>query len=226
MVAHDPAQLTGHHRAAHGADRAGVQVGQQGDRLLAVERPDQLVADRVHQRRQLVRGERHLDLGVAHLGHLSDQVDQQAGRQRRAGHGRVLHHDRDVDGIGHGAEVVDHALGGHGQRGTEERRHQHDHGRAHVLGGAAALRGDPGAVVAGGHDHRHPAGGVLQHGGGDLVALGLGQRELLRVVGQRAHAVDPGVDQVVEHPPQSGQVQVLVVVEDRGHDRDDAGQRG
>src|SRR6476659_3212458 len=88
-----------------------------------------------------------------------------------------------VDDVRHLLEVLDHRGPGNGERGAEERRHDHHHRRSHVLRGAAALGGDPGAVMAGGDDHREPSRDPLEERAGDRVAFGVGQRELLGVVG-------------------------------------------
>jgi endoglucanase len=225
VAADDPAQLAGDHRARHRPPGPGVQVGDQGDRLLAVERARQAVAEGADQRVNLVGGLRHLDLGVAHLGHLPDQVGQQARRQRRRRQGRVLHHDGDVDRAGHPREVLDHRGSGNAERHPEGGRHEHHHRRARVLRGAAARRGDARAVVAGRDDHRDASGDMLEQRAGDRVPLVVGQRELLGVVGEHAQPVDPGVDEVVDDTHGAVEVQALVVAEDRGHDRHHAGQR-
>jgi poly(3-hydroxybutyrate) depolymerase/peptidoglycan/LPS O-acetylase OafA/YrhL len=221
VAADDLAQLGGDHRTGHGADSAGVQIGNQRDGFLAVEPARQAVA----QRMELISGERDLDLYVGDPGDLLDQVDEQRRRQRRRRQRGVLHHDRDVDGIGHPLEVLNDLRWRHGQRRAEERRHHHHHRRAHVLGGAAALGGDPGAVVAGGDDHRQPARRVLKGHPRRGLPLSVGQRELLGVVGQHAHPVNLGVHQVVEHTYGSGQVEGLIVMENRGQDWYDPGQR-
>ena len=79
--------------------------------------------------------------------------------------------------------------------------------------------------MAGGDDHREPSRDVLQQHAGDRVAFGVSQRELLGVVGEQAQPVDPGVHQVVHDARRAAQVNGLVVVEDRRHNRHDAGQR-
>jgi len=79
--------------------------------------------------------------------------------------------------------------------------------------------------MAGGDDHREPSRDVLEEGAGDRLAFGVGQRELLGIVGQQAQPVDPRVNQVVHDPRRAAEVDTLVVVEDRRDDRHDAGQR-
>jgi hypothetical protein len=79
--------------------------------------------------------------------------------------------------------------------------------------------------MAGGNDHRQPPRDALKQRPGDLVAFGVGQRELLGVVGQQAQPVRPGVHQVVHDPRRTVQVEALIVVKDRRHHRHHAGQR-
>jgi hypothetical protein len=80
--------------------------------------------------------------------------------------------------------------------------------------------------MAGGDDHWKPARDTLEERAGNRVAFGVGQRELLGIVGEQAQPVDPGVHQVVHNARRPAQVDGLVIVEDRRHDRHDAGQRG
>jgi hypothetical protein len=70
-----------------------------------------------------------------------------------------------------------------------------------------------------------PPRDALEQHAGDRVAFGVGQRELLGVVGEQAQPVNPGVHQVVHDARGALQVNGLVVEEDRRHHRHDTGQR-
>jgi hypothetical protein len=72
-------------------------------------------------------------------------------------------------------------------------------------------------------DDRHAAGHLLQREPHDLVALLVGQQELLGEVCQDADAVDALVDHQVHDAAVAINVEVAVLVEDGGGDWQDAG---
>ena len=75
-----------------------------------------------------------------------------------------------------------------------------------------ALGGDARAEMAARHDDRHAAGDVREAQVEQRVALGVGQQELLGVVGEDADAVDALVDHAVEHAALAVEVEVAVFV--------------
>ena len=58
-----------------------------------------------------------------------------------------------------------------------------------------------------------------------LLALGVGQHELLGEIGQNADAVRTRVDHEVETAPLTVQIEFPAIVEDGGHDGKDAAVR-
>ena len=76
--------------------------------------------------------------------------------------------------------------------------------------------------MRGGDDDRHAAGDLLEREPHHLVALLVGQQELLREVRQDADAVDALVDHQVHDAPVALDVEVAIVVEDGRRDRQDA----
>ena len=73
-----------------------------------------------------------------------------------------------------------------------------------------------------GDDHRHAAGDVREAQVEQRVALGVGQQELLGVVGEDADAVDALVDHAVEHAALPVEVEVAGVGERRRRDGEHA----
>ena len=107
VVVNDRAQAVRIGAARHAAGRPGVEIGQQGDRLLAVPRPlDRRAAER-DQLAQLGGGGGQFDLEIGDLGDLAGHAGEQGGRQRRAADRGVLEHDRNIDRIRNGAEEID-----------------------------------------------------------------------------------------------------------------------
>ncbi len=212
--------------AGHRARGARVQVGQQGDGFLAVPRPFDGIAAQADQFAQLAGGAGGLDLEVGQVLDLLRHAGEEGGGQHRAAGGRILHHDGNVDGVGHaGIERVDLRLG-HAEGGAVVGRHHHDHGGAHVLRGAAALGAHAGAVVGGGDDHRHPACDVLQRRAREDFTFGIRQRKLLGKVGQDAQAIDTGIDHEIQTALLAFQVEAAILVERGRHDREDAAVAG
>ena len=226
MGIHDPADAVREAAAGHGAGRAGIEVGQQRDRLLAVPGALDGIAPQLDQVAQLGGRAGSLDLEVAHLLDLARHPGQERRRQRRAAGRRVLHHHRDVDGIGDaGIELHDLRLR-HPEGGAVVGRHHHHHGRAQVLRLAAARGADLGAEVGGRDDHRHAPGHVLERRARQDLAVLVGQQELLGEVRQDAQAGRTGIDHEVEAAPLARQVERAGFVEGRGHDREDAAMAG
>jgi hypothetical protein len=96
-------------------------------------------------------------------------------------------------GLGDLLEMLDHAL----LVGLEQRavigRHHHQHLGAGVGCGLGALGGDAGREMRGRDDDRHAPRDLLQREPHDLIALLVGEQELLREIGEDADAVDsPG----------------------------------
>ena len=75
------------------------------------------------------------------------------------------------------------------------------------------------------HDDRHPAGDVLEHRVHHLLALGVGQHELLGEIGQNADAVRAGVDHEVDAAPLTVEIEFAAIVEDGRRDGKDAAIR-
>ena len=67
-------------------------------------------------------------------------------------------------------------------------------------------------------------GHVVQNDGHEALALVVGERELLRIVGQDADAVDAGIDQEVDDPLLARVVDLGVFIEWRRGDRDNPAQ--
>jgi hypothetical protein len=78
VFGHDRPDLFREHRRGHGAGRAGVEIGEQRHRFLAVERPLDMVAGGIDQRRQLVGGKGALDLEIGDLLKLARQAGEQS----------------------------------------------------------------------------------------------------------------------------------------------------
>ena len=72
------------------------------------------------------------------------------------------------------------------------------------------------------HDDRHPAGDMLEHRVHHLLALGVGQHELLGEIGQDADAVRAGVDHEVDAAPLAVEIEFAALIEDGRRDRKDA----
>ncbi len=58
-----------------------------------------------------------------------------------------------------------------------------------------------------------------------VLALGVGQHELLGEIGQNAEAVRAGVDHEVDAAPLAVEIEFAAIVEDGGRDRKDAAVR-
>ena len=72
------------------------------------------------------------------------------------------------------------------------------------------------------HDHRHPAGDMLQHRMHHLFALGIGQHELLGEIGQDAQAVGAGVDHEIDAAALAFEIELATLVEDGRNDGENA----
>jgi hypothetical protein len=71
------------------------------------------------------------------------------------------------------------------------------------------------------HDHRHPAGDMLQHRMHYLFALGIGEHELLGEIGQDAQAVGAGVDHEIDTAALPREIELPPFVENGRRDRED-----
>jgi hypothetical protein len=80
-------------------------------------------------------------------------------------------------------------------------RQEHEHAGAGRMGFAGAISRNAGAEMAAGDDYRQAAGQWDRHRSSKIIALGVRQGELLRVVGEDANAVGSLVSHAVEQPP-------------------------
>ncbi len=184
----------------------------------------------------------HADVrvGGAHLAHLHRrglvlELQVAASRRRRAdprdhlnahqdaAHRRreVLHHDRDVDRLGH-REVVTLERGIVGPR---QLRRRHHHGaRAQFLGAAAVGDAAVGAGVGGADANRKAAARRLHRSGNDAVALAFGQLVGLAEHAEDGHAVHALVAREHGEPLQAVDVERTIVGERSGSDVVDASE--
>ncbi len=213
----------GQQRTRHRSRRARIEIGHQRDRLLAVKRASDDVAARIDQGAELRRRARHLDLEIAHRRDFAREADQKRNRQVDAAQRRILHHDRDGRRFGDGGEVLQNTVFVGAQPRAMVGRHQHQHRGTGGGGGFGALRGDAGAEMAAGDDHRDAAADMGQAQVGECRALVVGQQELLGIVGQHADAVYALIHHAIEHAPLAVEVEVAGCCEGCGRDRIDAG---
>src|SRR3954463_16253536 len=92
--------------SGHGSGRAGIEVRKEGDRLLAVPGALDRLAAKLDHLAQLGRGLGHLDLKVTDIRDLLRHPDEKSSRQRRATHGRILDHDREIDRLRYAPEEI------------------------------------------------------------------------------------------------------------------------
>ena len=71
------------------------------------------------------------------------------------------------------------------------------------------------------HDHRHPAGDVLERRIHHLFALGIRQHELFGKIGQNADAMRAGVDHKVDAASLAVEIEFAAIVEDGRRNRKD-----
>ena len=121
--------------------------------------------------------------------------------------------------------MPDDALVVGAQGGAVIGRHEHHHRGTRRRRLARARRGDLGAEMARRDDDRHAGLDVRQAEIEQRVALGVGQQELLGVVGEDADAVDALIDHAVEHAALAVEVELALGRERRGGDGKDAGGR-
>ena len=215
---HHGLQKVRQQRARHGAGGAGVEVGHEGDRLLAVERSLYGVAARPDERAQLRRGLRRLDLETGDPADLPREPGEERDAQLHARKRRILHHDRQA-GLRRPRELLVSLRLGAPEPGPVIGRHQHDHRGAQLGRPAAALDHDPGREMRGRDDDRQAARDMLQAGPGQGLALPVGNQELLGIVGEDAEPVRALVHHAVEHPPLPFEVEVSALGEDGRDDR-------
>ena len=67
-------------------------------------------------------------------------------------------------------------------------------------------------------DDRHPAADMLQHGVEHLIALGVGQHELLGEIGEDAQPLRTGIDHAVDGALLAIEIEPAVAVEHGRHD--------
>ena len=208
--------------AGHGAGRARVQIGQERNRLFAIPGAFNGIAPQADQLAQLAGCARHFDLEIGQLRYLLRHARQKRRRQHGAAGWGVLHHDGNIDGVGHpGVELVDLRLW-HAEGGAMVGRHDHHHGGAQLLRLFAAFGADARAVMRGGDDDGHAARHMFQCRARQQFALLVGQRELLGEIGQQAQAVHAGGYHEVQAAFLASEVQRAVLVEGGGNDREDA----
>ncbi len=94
--------------------------------------------------------------------------------------------------------------------------------RAPALAAARARDRDIRAEVAAGDDHGHAARDMGETEIEQGSALGIGEQELLRVVGQDADAVDALIDHAVEHPALTLRIEIACRGERGRRDREHA----
>jgi len=161
----------------------------------------------------------HLDLEVADVFELPRHAGEEARRQRRTRHRRVLNHDGNRDGFGNGSvKLVNCGFPDPDSR-TVIGRHHHHHGSAGLLRPLRAFGADVGSEMRGRHDHRHAARDMVQNSVEYHVTLGVGQHELLGEVSEDAEPVRAGIDHEIDGAFLTFEIEPAIAIEHRGHYR-------
>ena len=143
--------------------------------------------------------------------------------QRRGASGDVVEHDRQVGGLGDGAEVVEQAdLAGLVVVGA----HQQDAVDADLGGLLGQLDGVGGGVGADARDHGGAVADGLVDRAQDVAVLRHGGRRALAGRAADDDAVAAVLDEVHRDPGRPVEVDAAVLVEGRGHRREQAAERG
>src|SRR3954447_14563772 len=206
----------------HRSSRASIKVRKEGDRLLAVPGSLDGLAAKLDHLAQLGCSLAHLDLEVTDIRDLLRHPDEKSSRQRRATHGRILDHDREIDRVRYAPEEIVNCQLRRTDCGPMIRWHDHHHGSPSRLCSPAALCAHTRAEMGGGDDHWDPPSNVLEGEVGQPLALLVAEHELLREVGQDAEAVRAGVDHEVEAASLAIEVQFTIIPERGGHNREHA----
>ena len=222
---HRRADQVGQRRRGHRAGRAGVEVGHQRDRLLAVERALDGVAARRDQRAELGGGLRRLDLEEPHLLDLARHARQERHRQRHARDRRVLHHDRDAAGLADPGEMLEGRLLVGAQQRAVVGRHHHHHRGAHRRRLAGAGLDDRGREVRDRDDDRHRARPRARGRAGSGPCAPRRRAGTARRSWRGCRCRRPLVDHAVDDPLHAVEVERAVVGEGRRRNRPDAGER-
>src|SRR5271155_3864709 len=102
------------------------------------------------------------------------------------------------------------------------RRHHHHHRCTHFLRTAAAGGADCGTEVRGGYDYRDASSDMLKDRSGEDLTFLVGEDELLGEVGEDADTVGAGFDHEVDAALLAFEIEIAVVIEDGGCDREHA----
>ena len=155
------------------------------------------------------------------LGH---QPDDDLGADVDAGHARqVVDQQRDIDGIGDAGVVADELLFFQVPGGRRQDRDRCGAGASGVLGQLNRLKRAGGA---GADDHRHAAGDVADHVGGDGLALARLEVEELADAAEQKEAMHVVGDHAVDMPAHGRRVVGVVGLEEGRQRRHHPAQHG
>ena len=154
----DLADAVGITAAGHRAGRAGIEVGHQRDRLLAIPRAFDRFATERDQLAQFGGGLRRLDLEIGDILQLPRHAGEESRRQWRAGDRRILDHDGNRDRVRNGAEKLVDGIFPDPDGRAVIGRHHHHHGGPRLLGPPRALGTDMRGKMRCRDDDRDAAG--------------------------------------------------------------------